>query len=186
MSDNTIIEQFESIKEDITDLKDNVKTVLTVFNDKNKIINKLINLCKKHVPEDKQLELEMDELKDEIKSSSDKISELNKTSKQFEKDLRSSIKKLSKKPKRDNTNSALTKVVDIPAKFKKFLKVDEDELPRNKIVSQFCKICKDKGYYQGKNIHLDKKACKILKVETDRVIEFSQLQPFVSEMLKSN
>ncbi len=145
------------------------------------------------------------DLRSQIVINNDKIKELKKDIKEFDKSSMICEKQINKlliiidkahedslnkarKEKKKRTNSARKGILEplpVPPILAKFLNIPETELlPRTTLMSKLNDVFKERNLKDGQKTTLDKKTADELGVETGKVIEFKTIHQFISSYYK--
>ena len=192
--------------------EDNVEDEDIVEDDDNVIVNKnddiKIDVDVKEKKEKQTFESIVKDIRDlrsQIVINNDKIKELKKDIKEFDKSSMICEKQINKlliiidkahedslnkarKEKKKRTNSARKGILEplpVPPILAKFLNISETELlPRTTLMSKLNDVFKERNLKDGQKTTLDKKTADELGVETGKVIEFKTIHQFISSYYK--
>ena len=184
-SDNEVTPQVNKLSDsedsvDNSEVKENSKDdYLSMLEEHSILMKSLTDLNEKFVEDEKNFEKQRKEYLSERKRIS---KELDSHFKKMTKTIVTKISKASKTKRKGNKNGGFNKPQPVPKVLKKFLEIDDDELPRPKVASLLHAKFKDLGFKDGKVTKItEKKVAKQLGVKKDYEITFSSFQKFLAK-----
>ena len=152
---------------------------LNMLEEHSILMKSLTELNENFLEEEKTFEKQKKEYFSERKRLS---KEIDSHFKKMSKTIVTKVSKASKTKRKGNKNGGFNKPQPVPKVLKKFLEIDEDELPRPKVASLLHSKFKELGFKDGKVTKItDKKVAKQLGVKKDHEITFSSFQKFLAK-----